>query len=95
MKDLGPIDVALLPVAGWGPVLGPGHMDYRVAVQALEIIQPRIAVPIHWGSLVPLGMHLVDWSYLTRPGWQFDELAREVTPQVDVRVLLPGQSIEF
>jgi L-ascorbate metabolism protein UlaG (beta-lactamase superfamily) len=25
MADLGPIEVALLPVAGWGPRRGPGH----------------------------------------------------------------------
>ena len=24
-----PVDVALLPVAGWGPTLGPGHLDPR------------------------------------------------------------------
>jgi L-ascorbate metabolism protein UlaG (beta-lactamase superfamily) len=27
MAALGPVDVALLPIAGWGPVLGPGHLD--------------------------------------------------------------------
>ena len=35
MSDLArPLDVALLPVAGWGPTLGPGHMDPLDAARA-------------------------------------------------------------
>ena len=38
---LGPIDVALMPIAGWGPVLGPGHMGPSAAVEALRLIRPH------------------------------------------------------
>ena len=55
MADIGPVDVALLPVAGWGPRLGPGHMGPAEAVEALSLLRPRLVVPIHWGSLVPVG----------------------------------------
>ena len=34
-------DVALLPVAGWGPKLGPGHMDPLQAAHAVKLLQPR------------------------------------------------------
>jgi L-ascorbate metabolism protein UlaG (beta-lactamase superfamily) len=53
MEDLGPVDVALLPVAGWSPKLGPGHMDAERAARAAALLRPRVAVPIHWGTLHP------------------------------------------
>ncbi|MGW3998153.1 MBL fold metallo-hydrolase [Amycolatopsis sp. NPDC004772] len=51
MRDLGPVDVALLPVWGWGPNLGPGHLDPARAAQAAALVQARAAVPVHWGTL--------------------------------------------
>ena len=50
------IDVALLPVWGWGPNLGPGHLDPVGAADAVGLIRPRIAVPVHWGTLAVAGM---------------------------------------
>jgi L-ascorbate metabolism protein UlaG (beta-lactamase superfamily) len=88
MGELGRIDVALLPVAGWGPRLPAGHLDPARAVQALELIQPRIAIPIHWGTYAPWRPPRgKDTSAQT-----FAEIASRVTPAVDVRVLRPGQS---
>ena len=49
------LDVALLPVWGWGPSLGPGHMDPYQAAQALQMLTPRYAIPIHWGTYFPFG----------------------------------------
>jgi L-ascorbate metabolism protein UlaG (beta-lactamase superfamily) len=95
MTDIGPLDVALLPIAGWGPRLGPGHMGPAEAVKALDLLRPRIVVPIHWGSLVPLGMHLRAWSYLTQPPATFVHLARLARPDVDVRVLHPGETLDL
>lgn len=45
------IDVAVLPVWGWGPSLGPGHLDPADAAEATARLRPRIAVPVHWGTL--------------------------------------------
>ena len=50
MAELAPLDLALLPVAGWGPRLPPGHLDARRAIEALRLLEPRSAVPIHWGT---------------------------------------------
>jgi len=50
------VDVALLPVWGWGPTLGPGHLDPVSAADAVGLIRPRIAVPVHWGTLTLAGM---------------------------------------
>ena len=49
----GEVDLALLPIWGWGPSLGPGHMDPERAARAAALIEPRIVVPIHWGTLYP------------------------------------------
>jgi L-ascorbate metabolism protein UlaG (beta-lactamase superfamily) len=93
MSELRPIDVALLPIAGWGPLLGPGHMDAVEAVNALRLIEPRIAVPIHWGTLAPLGIHFGSWSYLTQPGERFRALAGRELPWIEVDVVQPGESL--
>ena len=49
-------DLALLPVWGWGPSLGPGHLDPERAAQAVRRIRPRVVVPVHWGTLAPAGL---------------------------------------
>jgi L-ascorbate metabolism protein UlaG (beta-lactamase superfamily) len=49
------VDVALLPVWGWGPNLGPGHLDPVTAADAVGLIRPRFAVPVHWGTLAVAG----------------------------------------
>ncbi|OLR92423.1 MBL fold metallo-hydrolase [Actinokineospora bangkokensis] len=56
MADLGPVDVAMLPVWGWGPNLGPGHLDPERAARAVELIRPRAVVPVHWGTLAVTGL---------------------------------------
>lgn len=88
MGTLGRIDVALLPVAGWGPRLPAGHLDPARAVEALELIEPRLAIPIHWGTYAPWRPPRGDDA----PARAFAELAATVVPTVDVRVLKPGQS---
>ncbi|HKD95695.1 MAG TPA: MBL fold metallo-hydrolase [Gaiellaceae bacterium] len=91
MGALGRVDVALLPVAGWGPRLPAGHLDPARAVEALEMIEPRLAIPIHWGTYAPWRPPRGD----DKPARTFAELAASVVPTVDVRVLRPGQSCEL
>jgi L-ascorbate metabolism protein UlaG (beta-lactamase superfamily) len=50
-----PLDVALLPIWGWGHTLGAGHLDPEGAVRAVALLAPRIVVPIHWGTFLPIG----------------------------------------
>jgi L-ascorbate metabolism protein UlaG (beta-lactamase superfamily) len=52
------VDVAFLPVWGWGPTLGAGHLDPARAAEAVARIRPRIAVPVHWGTLAVVGTRL-------------------------------------
>jgi len=59
----GPIDLALVPVGGWGPRLSGGHLDPVQAAQVCALIGARHAVPIHWGTLhAPVSRRLP-------PGW--------------------------
>jgi L-ascorbate metabolism protein UlaG (beta-lactamase superfamily) len=86
------LDVALLPVWGWGPTLGRGlHLDPERAAEALTLLRPRIAIPIHWGTFSPFFVR--DKSFLREPGEAFRRAAHEVAPEVDVRVLQPGESV--
>jgi L-ascorbate metabolism protein UlaG (beta-lactamase superfamily) len=86
------VDVALLPVWTWGPHLGPGHLGPRSAAEVLRDIRPRIAVPIHWGTLYPRRLHRVWRSPLDEPGDRFAHHASRIAPDVDVRVLRPGDA---
>lgn len=82
----GPVDVALLPVWGWGPTLGRGlHMDPLRAAESLRLIRPRAAVPIHWGTYWPHAMGRVFPERLIEPPAAFAEYASELAP--DVRIL--------
>jgi L-ascorbate metabolism protein UlaG (beta-lactamase superfamily) len=90
MERLGPLDVALLPVAGWGPNLGPGHMDAARAAEAVALLRARVAIPIHWGTLFPRLTRLGDW--FSGPGDEFAAQVTAVAPESEVRVLRPGES---
>jgi len=93
MRDLDPaLDLALLPVWGWGPNLGAGHLDPAGAARAAAAISPRLAVPIHWGTLYPLGLDRFRGRPLRLPGREFAERLRELAPHVATRVLSPGES---
>jgi L-ascorbate metabolism protein UlaG (beta-lactamase superfamily) len=83
-------DVALLPVAGWGPKLGPGHMDPLDAARAVSLIQPRLAIPVHWGTLLPVGLAHRYRMRLGDPPSLFEEHVARLAPSVEVRILAPG-----
>lgn len=95
MADLTGVDLALLPVWGWGPRLGPGHMNPRRAAEALAVLQPRAVVPIHWGTLWPLGMGRVRPHRLERPPLEFQQHAAELAPDVKVFVTPPGETVQI
>ena len=93
MTDLAPgLDLALLPVWGWGPTLGAGHLDPEGAARAAALLSPRLAVPIHWGTLYPFGLGRLRPGRLRLPAQEFAAQAREIAPQVETRVLAPGES---
>lgn len=97
MEGLVPdLDLALVPIWGWGPRLGPGHLDPRSAADALRMLRPRSAVPIHWGTYRMLHRaRAVDQAVLDAPALAFAQAAAELAPEVDVRILRPGGRTSF
>ncbi len=90
MAELGPVDLALVPVSGWGPRVGPGHLDPRGAAEAVRRLRPRIAVPIHWGTFARIGLRPD-----LEPPEEFRRAAAEVAPDVEITVLQPGATLEL
>jgi L-ascorbate metabolism protein UlaG (beta-lactamase superfamily) len=91
----GALDLALIPIWGWGPSLGRGkHMDPEGAAEALTLLEPRFAIPIHWGTYHPLHLGVrTAPRYLSEPPELFVRAAAAKAPGVDVRVLRPGETL--
>jgi L-ascorbate metabolism protein UlaG (beta-lactamase superfamily) len=96
MRELafGGLDVALLPIAGWGPRVGPGHLDPRRAAEALRLLRPRLVIPIHWGTYRRIGLNRSPEALL-EPLTQFEQLTAELAPEVKVCALLPGERLDL
>jgi len=96
MADFGePIDVALIPVWGWGPTLGRGlHLDPLRAAQALRLIKPRAAVPIHWGTYWPHALGRIFPERLVEPPAALVEYASELAPDVRMLPTAVGDVVE-
>jgi L-ascorbate metabolism protein UlaG (beta-lactamase superfamily) len=95
MRELAPnLDVALLPIAGWGPRVPAGHLDPERAARALALLRPRLAIPIHWGTYRRVGLSR-DPATLREPAEEFVRLARRFAPDVVVDVLQPGETIDL
>jgi L-ascorbate metabolism protein UlaG (beta-lactamase superfamily) len=84
----GSIDIALLPVSGWGSKVGPGHLDPLRAAQSLLLLKPRLAIPIHWGTFSPLNR-----STSVDPPAAFRQHAAELAPEVEITILNPGAAL--
>ncbi len=93
MADLADrVDLALLPVWVWGPVVGPGHLDPRRAARAAALIRPQVAIPIHWATYYPAGLDRLSRQHLLEPGLAFARHVARSAPTTEARVLKPGES---
>jgi L-ascorbate metabolism protein UlaG (beta-lactamase superfamily) len=71
-------------------------MDPERAAEALTLLRPRVAVPIHWGTYHPLHLGLREAPrYLREPAERFVRAAAEAAPDVEVRVLQPGETLSL
>jgi L-ascorbate metabolism protein UlaG (beta-lactamase superfamily) len=95
MRTLGQagLDAALLPVWGWGPRLGPGHLDPERAAVAAGWLSARVTVPIHWGTLWPIGMQ---WrrNLLQDPPQRLAAEAKRLGLATRVVIAAPGERVE-
>jgi L-ascorbate metabolism protein UlaG (beta-lactamase superfamily) len=95
MEELAPgLDLALLPVWGWGHGVGAGHLDPLRAARALALLRPRLAVPIHWGTLAPFWWRS-GAAASAEPATAFRQHAQKLAPGVEVRILPPGGATTF
>ncbi|WP_116205141.1 MBL fold metallo-hydrolase [Amycolatopsis circi] len=97
MADLAPIDVALLPVWGWGPNLGPGHLTPERAAEAAALLRARAAVPVHWGTLALPGLHRTAKMrrLLVEPPRTFAHHVRCLGLDTEVLHTRPGSDVLF
>ncbi len=82
MKLIGELyepDVALLPVGDWY-TMGP-----KEAAKAVELIKPKVAIPMHYGT----------FPVISGSPEEFSRLVEERCPEVKVVVLKPGESFEY
>lgn len=89
------LDLALIPVWGWGPRLGKGHMDPTRAAESLLHLDPQNAIPIHWGTYCPF---LIGWfnpGFMRTPPLEFSEHASRIAPGVKVHIVEPGLSFKL
>ncbi|KUL32579.1 MBL fold metallo-hydrolase [Actinoplanes awajinensis] len=94
MHDFGPLDLALIPVGGWGPTLGAhGHLDPVDAAEALRRVKASLAVPVHYGTFWPVGMGRLRQHMFDGPGQRFAEQAARAAPDTRVRVLAHGETL--
>lgn len=87
-----PIDLALVPVWGWGPRLSGGHLTPEGAASAVAMSGARFAVPVHWGTLHPPFAMRFAREWFERPGERFAEAMSERAPGATAVVLDPGES---
>jgi L-ascorbate metabolism protein UlaG (beta-lactamase superfamily) len=77
----GAIDIAVVPIGGWGPRLSPGHMGPEEAAEACRLTGARHAIPVHWKTLhVPAG-EMVPRGWMDVAGPRFAAALARVAPE--------------
>lgn len=86
----GPLDLAVVPIGGWGPRLSGGHMDPEQAARACAVVGARAVVPYHWGTFYVPSQGNTPRGWMDLPGPAFAESLAEHAPGCEPRVLSPG-----
>lgn len=87
------LDLALVPIWGWGAKLGRGkHLDPVRAAEAVKRLRPKVAIPIHWGTYRPFHRG-ARAAFLTEPAVAFARTVATAAPDTEVRVLKPGETL--
>lgn len=93
MAELAPIDVALLPIWGWGPSIGTGHLDPVRAAQATALLEPAVVVPIHWGTYAPEDGRRRLPAWFHEPPAAFRRELERVGEHDRLHCLAPGETL--
>lgn len=77
MADVEPVDLALVPIGGWGPTLPAVHLGPEDAVAAVVLVGATYAMPVHHGTFWPVGLRRIlpanHRRLFVSPGPQFVE----------------------
>lgn len=98
LRDVSPVDLALVPIGGWGPTLGDEHLDPVEACEAVGRVGARHVVPVHYGTYWPVGMTLARRTHdrlFVRPAELFEQQMTERLPEVRVHVPRPGERVQL
>ncbi|MCD5316068.1 MBL fold metallo-hydrolase [Kineosporia babensis] len=90
-----PIDLAVVPIGGWGPRLSGGHMDSEQAAQAVALIGARVAVPVHWGTLHAPVVGRFPRGWMDVGGQLFTEALARHAPESRSLVLAPAGAADL
>ncbi|WP_028643490.1 MBL fold metallo-hydrolase [Nocardioides sp. URHA0020] len=97
MYDVGRVDLALIPVGGWGPTLEDGHMDPVAGAAAVARVGADVAVPVHWGTFWPIGLRRLARANHQRlfvtPGDRFVSALADLAPGVRPVLATPGVTL--
>jgi len=88
-----PVDVAVVPIAGWGPRLSPGHLGPDEAAVACRRVGARVAVPVHWNTLHAPGMRWWPGDWMAAPGPRFVAAVEREAPGCQVHLLPRGGTV--
>ena len=99
MADVGHVDLALIPIGGWGPTLEDGHMDPVHGAEAVALVGADVAVPVHWGTFWPLGLRLFMRArhrhLFVTPGDRFLTAMATHAPQTKAVLARPGDTLQI
>ena len=70
-------------------------MDPAQAAEAIALLRPRLAVPIHWGTFLPFGSGRRHAHRLHDPPHQFAAHVAIHAPATHVAVLAPGSWLDL
>ena len=93
------MDLALVPIGGWGPTLGDGHMSPEHGAESVGRVGATWSIPVHWGTFWPVGLERLmprnHHNLFVTPGERFTEAVRDqhvatevVMPESGERVVL-------
>jgi L-ascorbate metabolism protein UlaG (beta-lactamase superfamily) len=86
------LDLAVVPIGGWGPRLSAGHMGPPEAAAACAMTRAGSALPVHWGTLHPPVMNrLGDW--MDRPLAGFRTALAATAPDCRLLAVATGTSV--
>jgi L-ascorbate metabolism protein UlaG (beta-lactamase superfamily) len=95
MEAFGPVDVALLPIWGWGSSLGEHHLDPVTAAEATARLAAGRVIPIHWGTYSPRRGRRGAPPWLDRPLEEFRLALAERGLADRLVALRPGDAVRL